>query len=124
MRAEGKMLDSPNDIIAHSNGNIYFANATYELGGRPLGLGTALVRIDPLGVPSVVMKRGLNGIALSPDERKLYVVGMGIWDVDAQGVPTVRTGAGPRSGPDGKTMLIVGGGTSARTVQMTVPGLP
>ena len=27
-------------------------------------------------------------------------------------------------GPDGRTMLIVGGGTNARTVQMTVPGLP
>ena len=27
-------------------------------------------------------------------------------------------------GPDGKTLLIVGGGTKARTVQMTVPGLP
>jgi sugar lactone lactonase YvrE len=124
MLAEGKMLDSPNDLFAHSNGNIDFANATYELGGRPVGLGTALVRIDPLGVTSVVMKGGLNGIALSPDEGKLYVVGMGIWDVDAQRVPTVRTGAGPRSGPDDKTMLIMGDGTSARTVQITVPGLP
>ncbi|HMI88648.1 MAG TPA: SMP-30/gluconolactonase/LRE family protein [Polyangiaceae bacterium] len=143
--AEGKMLDSPNDLVAHSNGNIYFSNTTYELGGRPVGLGTALVRIDPLGMTSVVMKGGLNGIALSPDEKKLYVVGMGIWDVDDQGVPTVRTGAGPGGdgisvdcagnvhqqgtnsafgGPDGKTMLIVGGGTNARTVQMTVPGLP
>jgi sugar lactone lactonase YvrE len=116
------MLDSPNDLIANSNGKIFFSNATYELGGRPVGLGTAL-RIDPLGVTSLV-KGGLNGIALSPDERKRYVVGMGIGDVDAQGLPTVRTAAGPRSGPDGKTMLIVGGGTNARTVQMTVPGLP
>jgi hypothetical protein len=143
--AEGRMLDSPNDLVAHSNGNIYFSNATYELGGRPVGLGTALVRIDPLGMTSVVMKGGLNGIALSPDEKKLYVVGMGTWDVDDQGVPTVRTGAGPGGdgisvdcagnvhqqgtnsafgGPDGKTMLIVGGGNNARTVQMTVPGLP
>jgi hypothetical protein len=31
----GKLLDSPNDLIAHSNGTIYFSNTTYELGNRP-----------------------------------------------------------------------------------------
>jgi gluconolactonase len=141
----GKMLDSPNDLIARSDGNIYFSNRTAENGNRPVGLGEALVRIDPLGVTSVIQMGGLNGVALSPDETKLYVVGMGTWTLDAQGVPGQKGGPTPGGdgiavdcagsilingtnsafgGADGKTLLIVGGGTMARTVQMTVPGLP
>jgi gluconolactonase len=33
----GQNFDSPNDIIVHSNGTIYFSNPTFELGGRPPG---------------------------------------------------------------------------------------
>jgi gluconolactonase len=143
--ANGKMLDSPNDLIARSDGNVYFSNRTAENGNRPVGLGEALVRIDPLGVTSVIQVGGLNGVALSPDETKLYVVGMGTWTLDAQGTPGQKGGRTPGGdgiavdcagnilingtnsafgGPDGKTLFIVGGGTMARTVTMTVPGLP
>jgi gluconolactonase len=143
--ANGKMLDSPNDLIARSDGNIYFSNRTAENGNRPVGLGEALVRIDPLGVTSVIQMGGLNGVALSPDETKLYVVEMGTWTLDAQGVPGQKGGPTPGGdgiavdcagsilingtnsafgGADGKTLLIVGGDTKARTVTMTVPGLP
>ncbi|HEX2874549.1 MAG TPA: SMP-30/gluconolactonase/LRE family protein [Polyangiaceae bacterium] len=141
----GKLLDSPNDLIAHSNGNIYFSNTTYELGPRTPGLGTGLVRIDPLGNTSLIEAGGLNGVALSPDETKLYVVGKGVWTLDAMGVPGQKGGGGPGGdgiavdcagnvsnngtnsafgGPDGKTLLVVGGGTAAKTIAMTVPGLP
>jgi len=143
--ADGKMFDSPNDLIARSDGNVYFSNRTAETGNRPVGLGEALVRIDPMGVTSVIQKGGLNGVALSPDETKLYVVGMGTWTLDAQGVPGQKGGPTPGGdgiavdcagtisingtnsafgGVDGKTLLIVGGGTMARTVTTTVPGLP
>jgi gluconolactonase len=143
--AGGKMLDSPNDLIARSDGNVYFSNTTYELGPRPQGLGTALVRIDPMGMTSVIQMGGLNGVALSPDETKLYVVGMGVWTLDAAGVPGQKGGNAPGGdgiavdcagavsnngtnsafgGPDGKTLIVVGGGTNAKTVAMTVPGLP
>jgi gluconolactonase len=143
--ANGKMLDSPNDLIARSDGNVYFSNRTAENGNRPVGLGEALVRIDPMGVTSVIQTGGLNGVALSPDETKLYVVGMGTWTLDAQGVPGQKGGPTPGGdgiavdcagtisingtnsafgGADGKTLLIVGGGTKARTVPTTVPGLP
>ena len=30
-----ELLDSPNDLVQHPNGSIYFTNPTYELGGRP-----------------------------------------------------------------------------------------
>jgi gluconolactonase len=143
--ANGKMLDSPNDLIARSDGNVYFSNRTAELGNRPLGLGESLVRIDPLGVTSVIQTGGLNGVALSPDETKLHVVTMGTWTLDAAGLPGQKGGPTPNGdgiavdcagnitsngtnsafgGADGKTLIIVGGGTKARTVAVTVPGLP
>lgn len=143
--ANNKMFDSPNDLIAHSNGTIYFSNTIYELGNRPKGLDTGLVRIDPLGVTSLIEAGGLNGVALSPDETKLYVVGKGVWSLDATGAPLQKLGGGPGGdgiavdcagnvtnngtnsaygGPDGKTLIVVGGGTNAKTVAMTVPGLP
>ncbi len=143
--ANGKQLDSPNDLIAHSNGTVYFSNTTYELGNRPKGLGEALVRIDPLGVVSVVETGGLNGVALSPDEKKLYVVGKGTWTLDDSGVPLQKGAPTPGGdgiavdcagtvsntatnsaygGPDGKTLIAVGGGTNAKIYTVTVPGLP
>jgi sugar lactone lactonase YvrE len=143
--ANGKLFDSPNDLIARSDGNVYFSNRTAETGNRPIGLGEALVRIDPMGVTSVIQMGSLNGVALSPDETKLYVVGMGTWTLDAQGVPGQKGGPAPGGdgiavdcaghilingtnsafgGADGKTLLVVGGGTKARTIAMTVPGLP
>ncbi len=111
-----------------------------------MGLGKALVRIDPLGNPFVVQTGDLNGMALSPDEKKLYVVGMGVWNVGDDGVVTTKTNEGgpggdgiamdcagritstgtnsAYGGPDGKTLIAVGGGTAARLLQTTVPGLP
>ena len=86
--AEGQMLDSVNDLVAHSNGTIYFTNPIYELGGRPSGLGQAVLRMDPAGAISVIARGGVNGIALSPDEKRLYVVLQGVWDLDDQGVPS------------------------------------
>ncbi len=141
----GKLFDSPNDLVAHSNGTVYFSNTTYELGNRPKGLGEALVRIDPLGMVSVVASGSVNGVALSPDEKKLYVVGQGTWTLDDNGVPLQKgeptpggdgiavdcagtvSNTGTNSaygGPDGKTLLAVGGSTNAKIYSATVPGLP
>jgi sugar lactone lactonase YvrE len=148
--AGGEMLDAPNDLISTRNGNIYFSNTTYELGGRPQGLGFALVRIDPTDQTSVIQKGQLNGMALSPDESLLYVVQMGVWNVNPDGSLGTKTNMpGPGGdgiamdcagnivnenskygtnaafgGPDGKTLIAVGGGTSVKIIQMTVPGFP
>jgi len=143
----GKLFDSPNDIVVHSNGTIYFTNPTYELGGRPGGFGPAAFRIDPMGVVSLISQGGApNGIELSPDEKTLYIVQGGVWNLDANGVPTTKTGqaspnadgfsidcagnitiAGTNSafgGPDGKTLIVVSNPPNVKLVQMTVPGLP
>ena len=143
----GMKFDSPNDVVVHSTGNIYFSNPHYELGGRPPGgIGPAFLRIDPMGMVSLITKSGdANGIGLSPDEKLLYTVGGGTWNIDANGVPTGKAAGAAQGmgdgfaidcagritamqtnsaygGADGKLMLVVGGGVNI--LQMEVPGLP
>jgi gluconolactonase len=91
-----QLLDSPNDVVAHSSGAIFFTNPTYELGSRPAGVGPAEFYIDPTGTLTLIArtKPGVqpNGIALSPDETRLYVeedsTGVKVYDLDANGVPS------------------------------------
>lgn len=82
------MLDTPNDLIQHSNGTIYFTNPPNELAGRPQGVGPSALRIDPGGTVSKFATGNFNGIALSPDEKSLYVIRTDVWTLDAQGVPS------------------------------------
>jgi gluconolactonase len=90
----GKQLDSPNDVVASSNGSIYFSNPTYELGARPVGLGPSVLYIDSKGTLQLIAKTGgqPNGMALSPDEKLLYVEvdgsGVKTYDLDANGTPS------------------------------------
>jgi gluconolactonase len=86
----GTMLDTPNDLVEHSNGTLYFTNPTNELAGRPVGVGPAAFRLDPDGALTIIGQGNCNGIALSPDETKLYVIQLGMWDLDDQGVPSNR----------------------------------
>jgi len=74
----GEMLDTPNDLVAHSKGSIYFTNPIYELQGRTQGVGQAIFWRDPAGMLTALALGGMpNGIALSPDEKRLYVIGGG-----------------------------------------------
>jgi len=84
------MLDTPNDLVQHSNGSIYFTNPPNELAGRPQGVGPSVLRIDPMGKLTKISDGNFNGIALSPDERTLYIVRSEIWSLDAQGVPSTK----------------------------------
>ena len=86
----GEMLDTPNDLVLHSNGTLYFTNPNFELDGRPEGVGPAAFRLDPGGELSMIASGVCNGIALSPDENTLYVLRLGMWELDAQGVPSNR----------------------------------
>ena len=82
------MLDTPNDLVQHTNGTIYFTNPPNELAGRPQGVGPSALRIDPGGNVIKIADGNFNGIALSPDEKTLYVVRTDVWTLDAQGVPS------------------------------------
>lgn len=75
-RFEGKRLNSPNDVVVHDNGTIYFTDPPYGIRENQRELDfNGVYRLDPKGVLHVVdrtMDRP-NGIALSPDGKRLYV---------------------------------------------------
>ncbi len=73
-RFEGKRFNRPNDVICHSNGALFFTDPGYRI---PIGereLDAAVYRVDPDGsVHRVVPVEYPNGLALSADERTLYI---------------------------------------------------
>ncbi len=74
---EGKRFNSPNDLVIRSNGDIYFTDPPYGLtdkSKRELDF-NGVFRLTPDGKVSVVTRElhRPNGIALSPDEKTLYV---------------------------------------------------
>jgi gluconolactonase len=82
-RYDGKRLNSPNDVVVRSNGDIYFTDPTglhrsFPDGSDkpPLELGyNGVYRITPGGAVEL-LTRALpfpNGLAFSPDETRLYV---------------------------------------------------
>jgi gluconolactonase len=77
---EGKKLNSPNDAVYHSNGDLYFTDPPYGLVGNmkdstkeiPYQGVYRLKKTGELELLTKEMSRP-NGIALSPNEKKLYV---------------------------------------------------
>ena len=85
-RFEGKRFNSPNDVVAKSDGSIWFTDPTYGIDSDYEGrfaeseIGASNVyRIDPDGnVAAVITDRVRpNGLAFSPDESLLYVADTG-----------------------------------------------
>jgi gluconolactonase len=77
---EGKRFNSPNDLVVHSSGAIYFTDPPYGLEGNMNDPSKELdfqgvFRIAPDGKVTLLTKEieRPNGIALSPDEKTLYV---------------------------------------------------
>jgi gluconolactonase len=130
-RYEGKRLNSPNDLVYSSRGDLYFTDPPYGLRGghddpaKELAF-SGVYRLSPSG-ELTLLERGLrfpNGIALSPDERTLYVAnsdpGRAVWmayDLAADGAvsngrvlfdatPLVR--AGRKGLPDGLAVAASG----------------
>jgi gluconolactonase len=86
----GKKLNSPNDAVVASDGSIWFTDPIYGIGGYYEGVKAEpeqekhnVYRVDPKsGDIKVVVDDFVepNGIALSPDEKKLYVIDTGFTD--------------------------------------------
>ncbi|WP_153556503.1 SMP-30/gluconolactonase/LRE family protein [Roseimaritima sediminicola] len=77
---EGRRLNSPNDLVLHSSGAIFFTDPPYGLPERADDPRRELdfcgiFRIDPDGTLALGSKQLArpNGIGLSPDEKTLYV---------------------------------------------------
>ncbi|MBC7889521.1 MAG: SMP-30/gluconolactonase/LRE family protein [Ferruginibacter sp.] len=97
---KGKRLNSPNDAVYHSNGDLYFTDPPY---GMDKGIDDpkreldfqGVYRLKPTGELDLLTKelRYPNGIALSPDGKFLYVASSDganyIWmqyELDANGL--------------------------------------
>jgi gluconolactonase len=86
----GKKLNSPNDVIVASDGSIWFSDPVYGIGGYYEGLKEVpeqdkknVYRVDPrTGDVKVVADDFVepNGLAFSPDEKKLYIIDTGFTD--------------------------------------------
>jgi gluconolactonase len=84
---QGKPLNSPNDVVVSSDGAIWFTDPGYGILGnyesgakRPLELPTNVYRVDPHSGKAAVVADDFqrpNGLAFSPDEKRLYVVDSG-----------------------------------------------
>lgn len=97
---DGKRLNSPNDVVVHSDGSVWFTDPTYGIDSEYEGDkteaeldGSYVYRIDPddLSVTAVItdMVRP-NGLAFSPDESTLYVADTGISHVGKKCPPDIR----------------------------------
>lgn len=84
---DGKRLNSPNDVIADSKGNIWFTDPSYGISTPYEGsfaeseIGSRNVyRLTPDGQLEAVITdlQQPNGLALSRDEQALYVVDSGV----------------------------------------------
>ncbi len=79
-RWENKRFDSPNDMVRHSSGALYFTDPPYglEKGGdsatREISF-SGVYRVAPDGAVTLATKAMTkpNGLAFSPDEKTLYI---------------------------------------------------
>jgi gluconolactonase len=86
----GKRLNSPNDAVVASNGSIWFTDPTYGIKGNYEGLRVEpeqakhnVYRVDGKTANVAVVVDDFvqpNGLAFSPDEKRLYVVDTGLTD--------------------------------------------
>ena len=73
---QGKRLNSPNDIVEHSSGSIYFTDPFFGITKETSELGFfGVFRVDPDGRLTLLVSdpETPNGLAFSPDESILYV---------------------------------------------------
>lgn len=92
---EGKAFNSPNDVVVAKDGGVYFTDPDYGLRGQTSEIGGNWVfRFDPKNKSLRVLAKDFdkpNGIAFSPDGKRLYVADAGkpkhirVFDLAADG---------------------------------------
>jgi gluconolactonase len=95
-RFGGNRLNSPNDVVVHPDGGVWFTDPIYGIRGNYEGLRAesetkeAVYRVDPDSGRIAMVTDEVsqpNGLCFSPDYAKLYVADTGsgevkVWDVD------------------------------------------
>ena len=92
-RYQGKRLNRPNDLVAKSDGWIYFTDP-HSMRGQPQDLDfSGVYRVKDGNLQLLDKEVQPNGLAFSPDEETFYVGGAKIWryDVQPDGTVTNRT---------------------------------
>ena len=111
----GKKFNSPNDVVVKSDGTVWFTDPPYGLpkGEKKEQDGNYVFRFDPKTRRTTIVATNCdmpNGLAFSPDEKKLYVADSGgsrrhirVYDVQRDG--TLQGGNVfcqiDKGGPDG-----------------------
>lgn len=114
---DGTSLNSPNDIVCKSDGSLWFTDPPFGILGNYEGhvakveLPTDVYRLDSKTKKLAVVASGINrpnGLAFSPDEKRLYIVEAGtaprvirVFDVSADGAQLV----GGKDGSGGRTLV-------------------
>jgi gluconolactonase len=114
---EGKRLNSPNDLVVHPDGGIWFTDPIYGIRGNFEGFKAdkevkeAVYRVDPKTARIEKMIEECdepNGICFSPDYKRLYLADTGarqnitVWDFDGK----------PRNGRQFAVLKMPGGARS------------
>jgi gluconolactonase len=101
---QGKRLNSPNDIVVHPDGSVWFTDPIYGINGNyegfpaPSEVKPAVYRADPKSGQIDKVADDLdqpNGICFAPDYKKVYIADTGmpgdtrVYDVDGK---TLRNG--------------------------------
>lgn len=111
----GQRLNSPNDVVEHSDGSLWFTDPTYGISSDyegheavPEQAARNVFRLEVGETPTVVTADFTqpNGLALSADERQLYVVDseehhIRVFDVEGDQLSGGRVFAADELGYDG-----------------------
>jgi gluconolactonase len=115
----GKPLNSPNDVVVHSDGSIWFTDphygimTNYEGFARQQELPCNVYRVDPDGSIQAVATdfNCPNGLAFSPDESTLYIADTGrMFSTDPQHIRKFKADGAKLTG--GEIFHIVSPGAS------------
>jgi gluconolactonase len=86
-RFQGKPLNAPNDVVVAADGAVWFTDPGYGILGNyeghkaELELPPRVYRLDPGSAQATIVADDFdkpNGLAFSPDEKKLYIIDSGI----------------------------------------------